>query len=445
MTPASLDTGAVVVANAAMTGPRRHRWRALAVVVAAALAITGCGGGADEPRTLTAWIMDPGSPEAEEVVAQAVREIESRHRGLTVRLEYIPWTQGYDRFLAATSGGPAPDLAELSTGWTAEFAATGALAPITPRHDDIPALVAAGTLDGTSYGYPWYGGARALVYRTDLLERAGLAPPATWDELLVVGEQLARAHPDIAPIHVAGGYTHWYASLIWGAGGEIATAADGPDDGGAWRPGVDSPAGRAALAHVHRLWQAGWTPPAGVDWTSVEVRDEFAAGRSAMLIAGGWDLAHVLARQPDLADRVAVALLPAGPAGVRDAFAGGSHLAVFDGAAEPDLAHELAQLLTSPDRAASFTGPIGFLPGTAAGVQAAVGDDPLFGPFGTQLVEHSRSYPAAPWWSQVESERVFAEQTQRLLRGEQTVNETVSAIDTAISTAIDSAIRAPAG
>jgi N,N'-diacetylchitobiose transport system substrate-binding protein len=415
--------------------------RIAAAAAVAALALAGCGGTVDEPRTLTVWLMDPGSPEAEEVVAQAVRELESRHQGLTVRLTYLPWTQGYERFLAAAGGGPAPDLAELSTGWTAEFAAAGALVAIAPPDDGIPALVAAGTIDGTSYGYPWYGGARALVYRTDLLDRAGLDPPGSWDELLAVGEQLAGAHPGVAPMHVAGGHAHWYTPLVWGAGGEIAIAADGPaGDAGTWRSGVDSAAGRAALAHVDRLWQAGWTPPAGVDWTSVDVRDEFAAGRSAMMIGGGWDLAYVLARQPDLADRVGVALLPAGPAGVRDAFAGGSHLVVFDGAAEPDLAHELAQLLTSPARAASFAGPIGFLPGTVAGVQAAVGDDPLFGPFGTQLVAHSRSYPAAPWWSRVESEQVFVAQTQRLLRGEQTVDETVSAIDAAIAAAIAAAI-----
>jgi N,N'-diacetylchitobiose transport system substrate-binding protein len=403
-----------------------------ATALAAAVALAACSGADEdpEPRNLTVWIMDPGAGEAEQAVDEAVRAFESRHDDVRVRVDYVPWAQAHDRLTVAAGGGAAPDLAELSTGWIPELAATGALDPVEPADGHVAALVEGATVDGVTYGYPWYGGARALVYRTDILDLAGVEPPGTWEELLAVGERIATADADVAPIHVAGEYSHWFIPLIWAAGGEIAVAADG-----GWRPGVDTAAGRAAVAHYQQLWQAGWTPDDGLDWTSIDVRQAFADGRSAMMIAASWDLAAVLDRTPDLADRVGVSLLPAGPGGSRDAFAGGSHLGVFEQSPHRDLAHEFAQLLISAEHAPGFAGAIGFLPGTADGVRAAVGDDDLYAPFGTQLVDHARSYPPAAWWSRVESDRVFVEEMRRLLDGEQGIDETVSAIDQALRAA----------
>jgi N,N'-diacetylchitobiose transport system substrate-binding protein len=412
-----------------MTRSRRS-WAV--AIVALVLAVSACGGAEGDSRHLTVWIMDPGSPTVEQILDRAARDFESRHDGLTVTLEFLPWTRAHERLETAAGAGQLPDLAEMTTSWTPEFAASGVLDELVPLDGltPVPALLAAGTFGGASYGYPWYGGARSLVYRTDILDDVGVGPPATWTELLSVGERIAAAEVDVAPLHVAGEYAHWFVPLIWGAGGEIASEQDG-----SWTPGVDSDAGRAAFAHYQRLWETGWTPDEALSWTSVDVREAFAGGRSAMMIAAGWDLAAVLEGNPDLRDRVGVALLPAGPAGVRDAYAGGSHLVVSATSTERELAHEFARWLVDPERAAGVATEIGFLPGTAEGVRAAVGHDDLYRTFGTQLVDHSRSYPPAVWWSRIDSDRVLVHEMQRLLRGEQTVNEAVTAVDTAIRAA----------
>lgn len=400
------------------------------------LALAACGnnsdGGTAGGGDLTVWIMDPGNPEVQAIVDQSAADFEAANEGVSVTVEYIPWDGGHDQFTAAIAAGEVPDVAEMGTTWTPEFAALGAFATVeTGDAEYVPALVESGTVDGTNYGYPWYAGARALIYRTDIFEQAEVEPPQTWDEILSVGQQIADAEPDIAPIHVAGEYQHWFIPLIWGAGGEIAT-----QQGGTWTPGVDSDAGRAAFAHYQQLWETGWTPEGAVAWTSVDVREAFANEDSAMMIAGGWDLANILDTNPDLEGRVGVTLMPAGPAGNQDAFAGGSHLTVFEGSANPDLAHQFAQFMISPEQVTTFTEQIGFLPGTAAGVDAAVGDDTLYSTFGTQLVEHSRSYPAAAWWGQVEGDRTFINEMQKVLQGEQSVDEAVANVQAAIQTAI---------
>jgi ABC-type glycerol-3-phosphate transport system substrate-binding protein len=35
---------------------------------------------------------------------------------------------------------------------------------------------------GVTYGIPWYAETRVLMYHKDLLEKAGVQPPTTWDE-----------------------------------------------------------------------------------------------------------------------------------------------------------------------------------------------------------------------------------------------------------------------
>ena len=61
----------------------------------------------------------------------------------------------------------------------------------SPTHRDhlggddlLQSLVESGTYDGRFYGVPYYAGARIVVYRTDLLEAAGLEVPTTIDEFV---------------------------------------------------------------------------------------------------------------------------------------------------------------------------------------------------------------------------------------------------------------------
>ncbi len=47
----------------------------------------------------------------------------------------------------------------------------------------FPGIVEANTVDGNLIGIPWFTDAGLLYYRTDLLEKYGVEPPATWTDL----------------------------------------------------------------------------------------------------------------------------------------------------------------------------------------------------------------------------------------------------------------------
>jgi N,N'-diacetylchitobiose transport system substrate-binding protein len=411
---------------------RSNRW--LSGVAALGLVLAGCSddSGGDGGDELTVWIMEPGNPEVQEMLDGFAADFEADHDGVTVNMEYVPWGDAHGQFVTALAGGQTPDLAEFGNTWTPEFAEEDAFVEVQAPEGVgfVDGLAQSSVVDGTTYGYPWYAGARALIYRTDIFDQAGVEVPETWDQLLEVGDAIAEAGGDAAPIHVAGANQHVNQPLIWGAGGEIAT-----QDGEGWTPGFDTPEGHAALEFFQTLWERGWSPEGAVTWTSVDAREAFANGEAAMLIGGGWDLRAILDASPDLEGNVGTALMPAGPAGVRDVFAGGSHLAVFEGSGNPDLAKEFAEFLIAPEQATEFADAIGFLPGTVEGVEATVGGDPLFGVFGEQFVEHSRAYPVAGWWGAVEGSAALPDEFQKLLLGEVTVEEAAANMDAAIADA----------
>jgi N,N'-diacetylchitobiose transport system substrate-binding protein len=392
--------------------------------VVLALVLAACTGGdessdaadaaAELSGALSVWIMDPGNSEVRETIDAAAAAFEGEHEGVTIGIEYVPWLEAHDRFVTGIAASQVPDLAEMGTTWTPGFGEQGALAAVEAAEgvEFVDALVEAGTVGGTVYGYPWYADVTALIYRVDVSDQAGVEPPTTWDEIRSVGDAIAATVPDIAPMHVAGVHVPMMACLVWGAGGEIATR-----EGDAWQAGVDSDAGRDAFRFFETLWKKGWSPVDAVQWDPGDARDAFADGRSAMMIGGGSDLSAVVSAAPDLQGKLGIALMPAGPAGSRDAVAGGSHLVVFQDSDQQELAHAFARYLIGPEQVGTYTEQIGRLPGTVAGVEVSVGDDDLDGVLGQQLVEHSRPYPPAGWWREIEGAPVFPGEAQRLMRG----------------------------
>ncbi len=427
---------------------RAHR-KTLATVTAVALVLVACGDGEDatdapdvdgeangeeeadaaddgEERSLSVWIMQPGSDEVENIVGDSVEAFEEEHGNVTVDLQFVPWDAAHDQFVTAIGGGQVPDVAEMGNTWTPEFAELGGLAPIEGDIDGdyIDSMVDSGIVDGEAYGYPWYAGARALIYRADVFEELGLEAPTDWDELFEVGETI-EAETDMDPINVAGNYVHMQAPMVWHAGGDIAV-----EENGTWSANVDSEEGRAAFEAYAELFERGWSPEGAISWSSVDVREAFANEDSAMMIGGGWDLAAAIGENPDLEGNVATELTPAGPGGSQEAFAGGSHLVQFAESDELELGREFIDHMLQEDEVTEFAEALGFLPGTVSGVEAseASGDD-LYDTFATQMVEHSRSYPSTGAWGAIEGDQVFQNAIQQVMQGDLTIDEAVAQVD----------------
>jgi N,N'-diacetylchitobiose transport system substrate-binding protein len=384
------------------------------VVLVAALALVACGGdeepaAEESPATeepagpsgeISVWIMDPGNPQLQDVIETYASDFEAQNPGTTVNVEFVPWDGGKDRFLNAIASGDVPDLAETGTTWTPEFAELGGLEPMSEENEDwLPSLVDAGSVDDTLYGVPWYAGNRALIYRVDIFEELGLEPPETWDDLEAVADEIKAEKPNVFPIIVPGDYIHMLLPMVWQAGGDIAT-----QEGDSWTAAIDSEEGKQAFETFAR-WHEQYSPRETLNQNEADARVPFDNGRAAMFIGGPWDVTAAKEANPELEDKLATALIPEGPGGNRDTFAGGSHLSIFADSDNKELAAAFRDFMLQPAELTKFTDQLGFFAGTVSGInESALLEDPIMEPFGVQLRDHSRVYPVTPKWGALETD-----------------------------------------
>ena len=120
--------------------------------------------------------------------------------GAKVNLTTIPYGEIYDTLKAdwATSA-PKYEMAVASPSWLIDFVLAGYVEDLTERVGADSALVwedvapffrtVSGADDGRVYGLPVDGDFHMVYYRADLLEEAGLTPPATWNEYLSIAQR----------------------------------------------------------------------------------------------------------------------------------------------------------------------------------------------------------------------------------------------------------------
>jgi N,N'-diacetylchitobiose transport system substrate-binding protein len=405
-----------------------NKWLAAVLAVAMA-AVAGCGGGNDDKAStsggsgkpsgnVSVWIMDPGSPKLQGVIKGYATAFEAKNPGTKVEIQFVPWAQAHDKFTTAIAGGKVPDVAEMGTTWTPEFADQGAFEEVTAASggDYVSSLIDAATLDGKVYGKPWYAGARALIYRKDVLAKAGVQPPKTWEDLQAAAAAIKSKVKGVYPMGYTGLTEHMYLPTIWQAGGEIAT-----QDGSSWKSALNSPEAADAIKFYTDFYKSGEAPKAAIGWEEPDAQEAFVNGDIAMLIAGGWTYNSILATKPELKSKIGTTLEPAGPSGKDTAFAGGSHLVVFNESKNRETANAFVDFMLQADNLNKFTSEIGFLPGTKSGIQASgYLDDPTLKPFAEQLLDHSAVYPPSPRWGALEGANIFDGEIQKVMKGQQT-------------------------
>ena len=134
-----------------------------------------------------------------------------RHRG---QLNLMPYEGGawHDSYLTwFQAEDPTIDLFGVARYWLPEFAEQGWLLPLNDVVDKkIVDQPDAG--DGGGFHFngklmalgPWWGGIGGLYYRKDLLEKAGIQPPKTYDELVAAAKQIMKANPGMSRLDLAG-------------------------------------------------------------------------------------------------------------------------------------------------------------------------------------------------------------------------------------------------
>ena len=406
----------------------------LAGVLALTFPLAACGGseggssGADGStpsagagKTLSVWIMEGTNPDATAFFEQVEKDFTAK-TGAQLDIQMVPWASAKEKFSTAIAGGTTPDVAEIGTTWTPEFADAGALADLKPQVDEaglggdlVPGLLEAGTLDGKLYGMPWYAGVRSVVYNKDVFAKAGITtPPANWAQLTDAVRKIKATQPNVVPLPIPGDAEWPAVPFVWGAGGELAT-----QDGDSWKAAIDSPQSVEGITYYTDLaLKEKSSTPAAITWKETDVLKAFQQGDVGMIITGSWTPAKIKAETPAMADKLGAFPIPGKESGISPSFLGGSHLGVFEKSENKDLAWEFVKMMTTGDTAKKWGEQSNFFPGQKSLLDAQTknGDD-LTKVFAKQMLEGGKSVPVTPAWGKVQGQKVVPTMLQTILSG----------------------------
>src|SRR3954466_5373822 len=258
----------------------------LAVIAAVALplAVAACGGGGGDSSSSaevkSLRVLDYYNNEPDKSIYTKVLNACGKANGVTIQREAVPGDSLIQKVLQQSSSKTLPDVLMLDNPDLQQIAATGALAPLDQfglsADGYIKGVVDASTYQGKLYGLQPITNSIALFYNKDILSKAGITPPKTWDELktdakkVTVGKQYGIAFS--APANYEG--TWQFLPFMWSNGGDEKNIAT-PETAEALQLWVD-------------LVKDGSASKSVVNWTQADVNDQFKAGNAAMMINGPW-------------------------------------------------------------------------------------------------------------------------------------------------------------
>jgi len=405
--------------------------------VVVALLTAACGGGStgsSQPTSLTVWLMNGSAPKS--VVDGVNADFKAAHPNTTVKVEIQQWSNVTTKLDTAYAGSNPPDVVELGNTLVAKYASAGALKDVGSKQSSfensstwLKSLTESCTFNGKLYCVPYYAGSRAVIYRKDMFDAAGLKPPTSMAGLLQVGQSLMNTHrsdANFSALYFPGKY--WYAALpfIWDFGGDVAV-----NSGGTWKGDLSSSSSQQGLQQLNTLVST----LSRADKTGDELKQDqaFAQGHIAMIIANGWEVGVITGANggdPSLTGKLGVFPIPSHVDGqTAPVFLGGSDLAVSAKSKNQDLAEDWVRRLANTKFQSQMVTVGGVIPNSTSLI--ALQTDPLASVFAS-AAKTSRFTPNAASWANVESANVIPDMLVSIFTKQASISSSTQSADTKI-------------
>jgi raffinose/stachyose/melibiose transport system substrate-binding protein len=332
----------------------RQRLAAALVAVSTAVTMAACGGSSSGDKqdsgTLTFFSWD-----GEQVMSPIIKEFETQNPGITVKFSTAPPVAEYISTLQARIlSGTAADVFVVAAENRTNLIDNGAVVDLT----DEPFMAKLNQFnkdtyakDGRAYAASvssWGGG---IIYNKKLLAKAGVKQfPKSWDEFQALCVKLKDQGVKYPFLESVQAMPIVVAAFV---GAENATSGGTMD-----KQIFDGSSSFAStwtqpLTAWDELYSKGLAPKSVVGLTGDQVRDEFIAGRAAMIPAGPWEVQPIRKGNPDL--DFEMASVP-GMSGPQPFLAGAASpgWAINAKAKNPEAAKKFIAFLTDPKTVALY-------------------------------------------------------------------------------------------
>lgn len=407
----------------------RRRVIALATACVLSLGLAACGksstpdasassdASAVTGKTVRVWFME-GSI-SDDAIAYLEKTFAEQNPGNTLKVEIQPWDGIVSKLQTSlASKSESPDLVETGNTQTAVFASVGAFAPVDDLYNKvggdklIQSFIDAGRWDNKLYALPLYAGARGIIYRKDLFEKANIAVPKTIDELADAAIKLGKANPDnvegFSGMYLSAVDIHGVESLMFAGGGDYATLSNGK-----WQEKLTDPATVASLERVQKIFKDGTAYAMDSSASQKSFQKYFNENKVGILVGTG-SVAKKIDKELWDAGKVGVMPIPGVKEGsVGQTFAGGSSISLASNAQNPELAKKALEVIFS-EKFQTMVAKAGWTPGNTQYGSASEG---AFADISTTVIENSKLTPNTPQWGVVAGDNVIRDFFTEIAQG----------------------------
>lgn len=302
---------------------------------------------------------------------QLIAQFEQANPDVKIRWVDVPWADMQSKILTAVSAGTAPDVVNLNPDFAAQLAGRNAWLTLDDRIPEaekakyLPNIWKASTLEGQSYGIPWYLSTSITVFNQNLLQQAGVTqPPSTYEDLAKVAKQVREK---------TGKYA-FFTTVVPEDSAEVLQSMVQMgvtllDDQG--KAAFNTDAGQAAFQYWTDLYQQGLLPKEVLTQGHRRAIELYQTGETALLSTGPQFLNTIATNAPAVAQVSAVAAQISGPADRKSVAV--MNLVIPRNTDQPDAALKFALFVTDDANQLTFAKAANVLPSTVAALQ-----DPYF-------------------------------------------------------------------
>jgi ABC-type glycerol-3-phosphate transport system substrate-binding protein len=343
----------------------RRNFLAGAAGVTATLALPGVAAPAvKKGTTLRLWILKTYVEPTNKAIEASAQRWAGKHGG-QVTVEYFTFEDMQTKYVAAIENKNTPDVGQLETGAPARFAGMGQLLDLTSFARQVegevgksPANVAPVTvIGGKTYALPWYIMPAFWYVWRDVLEKAKVKLPSTFEDAKAAATAVNRPKDNFYGMgqswnRTADGYGVMQ-SLMYSYGVGWA-GKDGKYQS------IKNPKMQQVMKWATDIYKEGIQPADTLTWTGSGNNENFIAKNIAQTsngpsitfamenaLAKATDAKERKAREEALANHVALPH-PAGPGG-RRMQAICMSFGIFKNAKDPEAAMSLIAHLLSPE------------------------------------------------------------------------------------------------
>jgi multiple sugar transport system substrate-binding protein len=256
---------------------------AIAMIATVPLVLAGCsGGGSGGGKVDSITVLDYYNQGNDKTVIGKYLDICGAENDVKIDRKLVPGASLIQKVLQQASSKTLPDVLMLDNPDLQQIAATGALSPLDQYGISTAGyakgVLQAGTYKGKVYGLAPTVNTIALFYNKTVLDKAGVTPPTTWDELQADATKLTAGSQYGFAVDANATYEgSWqFLPFMWSNGGnEKNIATTGTEE---------------ALQLWTDLVKDGSMSKSVVNWTQADVNDQFIAGKTAMMVNGPWQI-----------------------------------------------------------------------------------------------------------------------------------------------------------